>query len=87
MITYDSHLLAHKDLDAATAGKIVEALWKGTDALVKLSPIFGGFKRENSVTTLPMAPYHPAAIAFYKGKGLWTAEAMKANAKVAAMAK
>ncbi|MDE0049693.1 MAG: TAXI family TRAP transporter solute-binding subunit [Rhodospirillales bacterium] len=87
VITYDTYLLAHKSLDSATAGAIVEALWKGTDALIKSSPIFGGFKRENSVTTLPMAPYHPAAVAFYKGKGLWTDAAMKANDKISAMAK
>ncbi len=79
VITYDTYLLANKDLDDATATKVVEALWKGTDVLLKASPIFAGFKRENAVTTLPMAPYHPAAIAFYESQGLWTDRAMEAN--------
>lgn len=87
VITYDTYLLAHKDLDSATAGAIVEGLWNGTGALLKSSPIFGGFKQKNAVTTLPMAPYHPAAVAFYKSKGLWTDAAMKANEKISAMAK
>ena len=79
VITYDTYLLCHKDLDDATATAVVDALWKGTDAFVKASPIFGGFKRENSVTDLPMAPYHPAAVAFYKEKGLWTEASAMGN--------
>ena len=79
VITYDTYLLASKDLDNAIAAKLVAALWKGTDAFVKSSPIFRGFAQKNAVTDLPMAPYHPAAIAFYKGKGLWTKKVAMGN--------
>ena len=79
LITYDTYLLASKDLDEATATKITEALWKGTDAFTKASPIFRGFSKKNSVTLFPMVPYHPASVAFYKTQGLWTDKAMAAN--------
>ncbi len=79
LITYDTYLVANKDLDSATARKVVEAIWKGTDAFVKASPIFAGFAREKAVTLIPMSPYHPAAVEFYKAQGLWTEAAMKAN--------
>ena len=35
-----------------------------------------------AVSVHPVIPYHPAAIEFYKSKGVWTAEAEKANAAV-----
>ena len=79
LITYDTYLMANKDLDDATAAKIVAALWKGTDSFVKSSPIFRGFQQKSAVTTLPMTPYHNAAIKFYKGQGLWTEAAMAGN--------
>lgn len=87
VITYDTYLLAHKDVDDATVSKIVEAMWKGTPQIMKASPIFGGFKQANAVTDIPMAPYHKAAIKFYKTQGLWTDKAMAANEKAAMMAK
>lgn len=79
LITYDTYLMAHKDLDDATAHKITEALWKGTDAFTKASPIFRGFAKKNAVTLYPMVPYHQASAKFYKGQGLWTDAADKAS--------
>ena len=79
LITYDTYLMANKDLDDATASKIVAALWKGTKSFIKSSPVFRGFQQKSAVTNLPMTPYHPAAIKFYKGQGLWTAAAISGN--------
>jgi hypothetical protein len=70
LITYDTYLLANKDLDDATATKVVEGLWKGTASFVKASPIFRGFQKKNAVTDIPIMPYHPAALKFYKAQGL-----------------
>jgi len=85
LITYDTYLMTHKDLDNATAKKITEALWKGTAAFTKASPIFRGFSQKNAVTSVPMVPYHPAAVEFYKAQGLWTDNAMKGNDKATKM--
>ena len=59
--------------------KITEAMWKGTDAFTKSSPVFRGFQKKAAVTLFPMVPYHPASASFYKAQGLWTDKAMAAN--------
>lgn len=81
LITYDAYLIAHKDVDGNAVRAALEALWKGTDELVKIHRGLSGFTREAAVSDLPVIPYHPAAVAFYKEKGLWTEAAQKANAK------
>ena len=40
----------------------------------------GGFKNKTAATELPMLPYHPAAIDFYKSKGIWSGKVAAANA-------
>ena len=83
MISYDSYLITHKGLDDKTARLVLEALWKATDKLTKVHRGLAGFTHKTAVTDIPVVPYHPAAVAFYKEKGVWTAEAQMANAKLA----
>jgi TRAP transporter TAXI family solute receptor len=80
-LSFDSYLVANKDLDDATVKTILEALWKETDQLVKIHRNLRGFTHNEAVTTVPMVPYHPAAVAFYKEKGVWSAAAEAANNK------
>jgi len=40
-----------------------------------------------AASKIPMVPFHPAAIEFYKGKKLWGEAQEKANAAVSATAK
>ncbi|MGE5146041.1 MAG: TAXI family TRAP transporter solute-binding subunit [Candidatus Eiseniibacteriota bacterium] len=75
MLSYDAYLVANKDLPDAIVTKILAALWDKTDELVKVQRSLAGFKHEAAVTDAPVAPYHPAAVAFYKSKGLWDAAA------------
>ena len=82
LITYDAYLVAHKDVPDATVKKVLEAMWNKTDELVKIHRGLRGFTREAAVTDIPMAPYHPAAVAFYKEKGIWSKEAEAANKMV-----
>jgi uncharacterized protein len=81
LITYDAYLVAHKDADGKAVKTALEALWKGTEELVKIHRGLSGFSHEAAVTEIPVVPYHPAAIEFYKEKGIWTEAAEKANAK------
>lgn len=81
LITYDAYLLANKDVPEATVKAVLDALWGKTDELVKIHRGLSGFHNEAAVTEVPMVPYHPAAIAYYKAKGLWTKEAEAANVK------
>ncbi|MBI2089139.1 MAG: TAXI family TRAP transporter solute-binding subunit [Deltaproteobacteria bacterium] len=81
LLTYDAYLVAHKDVDGNAVKTLLEALWKGTGELAKIHRALAGFTHQAAVTDLPVIPYHPAAVAFYKEKGLWTEAAQKANAK------
>lgn len=77
LLSYDSYIVANKDVPDAVITKLLEGLWKGTDDLVKVHPSMRGYTHDSAVTDAPVVPYHPAAIAFYKKMGVWDAEAQK----------
>ena len=58
----------------------LEALWKSEKEVTKAHFSLRGFKNKTAATDLPMMPYHPVAIAFYKSKGIWKAKHDVANA-------
>jgi uncharacterized protein len=80
MITSDSYLLTHAKADPAVLRDALEALWKSEKAVTKAHFSLRGFKNKTAATDLPMLPYHPVAIAFYKSKGIWKARHDAANA-------
>ena len=80
MITYESYLLVNKDVDGAAIKTVLSALWDHTDTLTKIHRGLAGFTNDRAVTNLPVVAYHPAAIEFYKEKGVWTKEADMASA-------
>jgi uncharacterized protein len=75
MLSYDAYLVANKDLSDDVVRKVLTALWDKTDELVKVQRSLAGFVHKSAVTDAPVAPYHPAAVAFYKEKGVWDAAA------------
>lgn len=80
LITYDTYLAVHKDLDPAVAKIVLDGLWKGAGQLTKASPILRGFSNKNAATTVPMMPYHKTAAKFYKDKGIWNDKVAAGNA-------
>ena len=82
MLSYDAYLVANKDLSDETVRKILTALWDKTDELVKVQKALAGFVHKAAVTDAPVAPYHPAAVAFYKEKGVWDAAAEERQQKL-----
>ncbi|MBO0764505.1 MAG: TAXI family TRAP transporter solute-binding subunit [Hyphomicrobiaceae bacterium] len=78
LLSYDAYVVAGKDVPDAVIAKLLDGLWKGTEELFPVHPSLRGFTHEASVTSAPVIPYHPAAVAFYKQKGLWT-EAVQAR--------
>lgn len=79
MINYDTYVVCNADLRAENVKVILDALWNNTDQLTKIHPALKGFVNEAAVTEVPMVPYHPAAVAYYKEKGVWSEEAEMAN--------
>lgn len=81
LINYDANLISSKDLSNEMVKKVLAAVWDNADKLVTIHRGLSGFKNDAAVTDVPMIPYHPAAIEFYKEKGIWTEAAEKANEK------
>jgi len=80
MITSDSYLLTHKDADPAVLKAVLNALWENEKELQKAHFSLKGFKNKTAASDLPMLPYHPVAIEFYKSKGIWNGKIAAANA-------
>ena len=84
MMTYDSYLVSTDQLPADTVRKILAALWDRNAELIAAHRNLAGFTRDKAVTSVPVVPYHPAAVAFFKEKGAWTDVADKANTAASA---
>ncbi len=80
LLVYDSYIITHKDQDPKVIADMLNALWDNTPELQKAHISLRGFTHQSAATDLPMIPYHPAAIAFYKAKGVWSDAVDKANA-------
>lgn len=74
LLSYDTYVVAHKDVPAEIINAFLEGLWEGTDELFDVHPSLVGFTHEAAVTTAPVTPYHEAAITFYEEKGVWSEE-------------
>jgi len=80
MLTQEMYLGASTKTPDDVVKQVLEALWNSEAALLKAHPVMSGFTNKASVTLRPVVPYHPAAIAFYKEKGVWSDAADKASA-------
>lgn len=80
MITSDSYLLTHKDADPAMLKAVLKALWDNQAELQKAHFSLRGFKNKTAATDVPVVPYHPVAINFYRSKGIWNSTIAAANA-------
>jgi uncharacterized protein len=87
LISYDSYIIASPKMTDEDVTRIMNTLWEGTPELQKAHWGLRGFTHPIAVTDIPMLPYHPAAVDFYKGKKMWTAEVEKANEMVTKAAK
>lgn len=82
MITSDSYLVTHKNAEPAVLKAALSALWENEKELQKAHFSLRGFKNKTATTDLPMLPYHPVAIEFYKSKGIWSSKVAAANAAI-----
>ena len=82
LISYEYYVFGSTKTDPKLINTLLEVLWAKSNEVRKVSTVLGGFVNEAAVSVHPVIPYHPAAIEFYKSKGVWTAEAEKANAAV-----
>jgi hypothetical protein len=73
VLTYDIYFLGHKSLRAEVVQASLKAIWDNIEKLPPLNPQFKEWTRERAASADVTAAYHPAAVQFYKEKGVWSA--------------
>jgi TRAP transporter TAXI family solute receptor len=82
---YAMYLLAGDDVPAHVVTAVLKGIWDEAATLGTLHPGLREWKRETAVDGKIAAPYHPAAIAFYKAQNLWTPTAEADQQKLLAI--
>jgi TRAP transporter TAXI family solute receptor len=85
VLTYDIYFLGHKGLRAEVVQAVLRAIWDNIEKLPPLNPQFKEWTRERAVSADMTAAYHPAAVQFYKEKGIWSAAADEAQKRLLAL--
>lgn len=75
LLTQEMYVGASSHTSDEAVRAAVEALWDHNEELRKAHPALRGFINKGAVSLRVEVPYHPAAIAFYKEKGVWSPEA------------
>lgn len=71
---YDVYLTTSADLPDAEATAILDALYEGLPGLKADYPPLAAAAQERMAAPTNTVPYHPAAVAFFREKGLWSEE-------------
>ena len=79
---YDIYLTGHKAASEKLVYTVVKNIWDNVDKLPPLHPGFKEWTRQRAVSPDVTIPYHPAAIQFYKERGIWPAHMEEAQRKV-----
>jgi TRAP transporter TAXI family solute receptor len=74
--TYDIYFIGHKALPDAVVQAALKAIWDNIAKLPPLHPGFAEWTRERAVIPEVTLPYHPAAVQFFKEKGVWSGKMM-----------
>lgn len=82
--TYDIYFATHKAASDQLATAVLKALWDNIGQLPPLHPGFREWTRERAASADVTLPYHPAAVKFYKEKGVWKPEMDQAQQKLLA---
>ncbi len=69
---YDVFVSTSAELSDEDATAILNVLWDQLEALKTDNPAMGSATQDLMADDSNTVPYHPAAIAFYKEKGVWT---------------
>jgi TRAP transporter TAXI family solute receptor len=81
-IGYDVFLTVSSELSDEQATEILTALYDRFDGLREDYPPIRGGNKDAFATPSNTVPFHPAAVAFYKERGMWTAENDARDAEV-----
>lgn len=71
VIAYDTLLVASTQTDDDVVYRMTRALFQNRERLIAASPAFRLFSPDAMAKQLAPVAYHPGAIRFYRGQGLW----------------
>jgi TRAP transporter TAXI family solute receptor len=72
-LAYDTYLVTSKVVPDAVVEAALKAIWDRVEELHPVHPLLKEWTRERFVDPEPTIPYHPAAVRYYKDKGVWSA--------------
>ncbi|MFC1867287.1 TAXI family TRAP transporter solute-binding subunit [Thermodesulfobacteriota bacterium] len=79
LTSYEYYIMGSSHTGNDSVKTALGALWDHEKELVNVHNGMRGFINKSAASVMSVIPYHPAAIEFYKSKGVWTDEAEKAN--------
>jgi len=75
LLTLDIYVIASKDLSEDVVSRFIKTLWDyNAELMASPAPQIKAWSRDRMVTRYAAIPYHPAAVKFYREKGLWAKE-------------
>ncbi|MBI3635330.1 MAG: TAXI family TRAP transporter solute-binding subunit [Candidatus Rokubacteria bacterium] len=84
---YDTYVVAGKGADDKLVEALAHAVWENADKLPAFHPLLRGWTRQDMAHADVTLPYHPAAIRFYKEKGVWTPAMEQAQQRLLAVSR
>lgn len=79
---YDIYLTTHKGFSDQIVATVLKSIWDNIDKLPPFHPTFREWTRERALDPDVTLPYHPAAIQFYKERGVWSSKMDEAQRKL-----
>jgi TRAP transporter TAXI family solute receptor len=68
----DITVVAPAQLPEEVVAAVLKVLWDSNDELRKVTPRMRAWTQERMISTQAAVPYHPAAIKFFRDKGVWS---------------
>jgi len=82
---YDIYFATHKSASDQVLTANLKAIWENEEKLKPIHPAFREWTKERAVDADTTIPYHPAAVQFYKEKGVWNPKADEQQKKLLAL--
>jgi len=86
-LEYDFYLVGHDKLPDAMIAQVLDVLWNNNKELVEYHKQFLDWTQPRMASADMTIPYHPASVAFFKAKGVWTAAMEARQQELLALAK
>ena len=85
VLSYDIYFVGHKAVPDPVVQATLKAVWDNVEKLPPLHSQFQDWTRERAASADVTIPYHPAAVQFYKEKGVWSAQMDETQKKLLAL--